>query len=67
MAKTKAIESIIFDDELPTVLAALRHFQRLGRKEKKAFPHFDQFPPLSNADIDALCRRLNAGGDGGRG
>jgi len=67
MAKTTAAQVIIFNDELPSVLAALRHFQRLAQKEKAAFPHFEDHPPLANAEIDALCERLNAGGDGGRG
>ncbi len=49
--------------ELPTVLAALRHWQQQLAREGFAFavgfPHFVDEEPLSNAEIDILCDRLN--------
>jgi hypothetical protein len=49
--------------ELATVLAALRHWQqqlaREGRAFADGFPHFVDEEPLSVAEIDTLCDRLN--------
>ena len=53
--------------ELATVLAALRCFQELLTQRNdsavRRFPHFADDEPLSAADIDPLCERLNCGGD----
>jgi len=53
--------------ELATVLAALRYFQELVTQRSdsavRRFPHFADYEPLSAADIDVLCERLNCGGD----
>lgn len=49
--------------ELATVLAALRLWQRQLAREGSAFadgsPHFVDEVPLSVAEIDTLCDRLN--------
>jgi hypothetical protein len=29
-------------------------------KAKKSYPHFYEYPPLSNGDIADLCGRLNS-------
>lgn len=38
------------------ILAALRHCQG---KDLRGMPHFDVTIPLSDAEVDALCERLN--------
>lgn len=50
--------------DLATILAALRYFQDEFQTTQPAelmalFPQFDMAPPISTADIDALCERLN--------
>jgi hypothetical protein len=48
--------------ELATVLAALRHFQRNTLEDYRAknYPeHFSDIEPLKDAEIDELCERLN--------
>ena len=49
--------------ELATVLAALRHWQQQLEREGLAFadgfPHFADAKPLSVAEIETLCDRLN--------
>lgn len=49
--------------KLATVLAALRHWQQHVVREGFAFavgfPHFVDDEPLSIAEIDTLCHRLN--------
>lgn len=49
--------------ELATVLAALRHWQQQLARGSLAFadgfPHFVDEEPLSVAEIDTLCDRLN--------
>ncbi len=49
--------------ELATVLVALRLWQRQLAREGSAFadgwPHFAEAEPLSVAEIDTLCERLN--------
>lgn len=50
-------------DELATVLAALRHWQKqLGEDSRlpEAYPQFDGFRPLTVVEIDPLCARLNS-------
>lgn len=60
--------------ELATVLAALRVFQMVRRGVVPPAPghphtpiaqldHFHDHPPLTDEEIDALCERLNFGGD----
>ena len=53
--------------ETATILAALRLWQQEGIPTG-AFPdHFDEpgLSPLNFDEIDALCERLNFGGQGG--
>jgi hypothetical protein len=54
--------------ELPTVLAALRHWQDLDKRypalkfvkgEDRSGTHFEEHDPLTVEEIDALCERLN--------
>jgi hypothetical protein len=48
--------------ELATVLAALRYWQRNadGSAESPIADHFDsEVTPLTAAEIDSLCERLN--------
>ncbi len=59
-------EPITFDtEELATVLAALRLFQReyedfSGDAIREAWPdHFEGIEPLGTDDIDTLCERIN--------
>jgi len=53
--------------ELATILAALRNWQEgclheLSLREiKTAFPQFEDAKPLTPAEVDALCEKLNAG------
>jgi len=44
--------------ELSTILAALRLFQSEVDWNRE-MPHFDDCEPLDNAEIEALCERLN--------
>jgi hypothetical protein len=56
------------DRELATLLAALRYWQQnlalaaLHPKDGPISSHFDEHPPLTVEEIDALCERLNSGG-----
>lgn len=54
-------------NELATMLAALRHWQefysRNPEEAKAAYPQFDFARPLFGYEIDALCERLNTGGN----
>ena len=56
------MENELNDQELATVLAALRLFQR-HRVEAERSIHFcatrDSPQPLTNEQIDELCERLN--------
>ncbi len=50
--------------ELATILAALRHWQQTQAHAPvitliTAWPHFADHPPLTAAEIDMLCQRLN--------
>lgn len=50
--------------ELATILAALRRWQQMQPQMPiipliTAWPHFADNPPLSAAEIDTLCQRLN--------
>lgn len=50
--------------ELSQVLAALRHWQddigNLPTDTKRGmFPHFDDVSPMTNAQIDKLCEKIN--------
>ncbi len=49
--------------ELATILAALRHWQHTVDPQAKAtamtYPQFEEVQPLSSAEIDDLCERLN--------
>jgi hypothetical protein len=49
--------------EVATVLAALRFFQdqRGGFDHPEWYPQFNDVKPLSNAQIDDLCERINLG------
>ena len=47
--------------ELATVLAALRLWQAGSHEPAELSEHFDDCEPLSPAEIDALCERLNDG------
>jgi hypothetical protein len=49
------------DRELATVLAALRHWQRLlaNLSAVNELPHFDTWTPLNDDEVDELCERLN--------
>lgn len=52
----------ITDDELPTVLAALRLFESMQDSNPQAINNMPQFAwskPLSNDQIEQLCQRLN--------
>lgn len=53
------------DRELATILAALRFWQRHGESRQANEPEYDiatnagTLSPLADAEIDALCERLN--------
>lgn len=49
--------------ELATVLHALRIYQSGIIEESAACDHFAEEEPLTDAEVDALCERLNAGSD----
>ena len=53
------------DRELATVLAALRYWQQDLADNEEEGPicqeHFEEVTPLSVAEIDELCERLNCG------
>ena len=54
------------DREISQLLAALRNWQTDSLNEDlvEAFAgHFEDYPPLMNEEIDALCERLNFAGD----
>lgn len=61
IGKHKSRQVVIFDDELPTVLAALRYFQQdlEDNEEPPISEHFHDHPPLTTEEIDSLCERLN--------
>jgi len=49
------------DQQLATVLAALRHWQEQTTTEDRAeYPHFLDTEPLNNLEIDLLCEDLNS-------
>lgn len=53
---------MLTEQELATVLAALRHWQQTLRREHgrvATWPHFDEHEPLGLQEIDELCERLN--------
>ena len=56
--------------ELATILAALRHWQRVGMNsggaEADIATNGDTVKALSGKEIDSLCERLNSEGLGGR-
>ncbi|MHB1892726.1 MAG: hypothetical protein ACYCTZ_04400 [Candidatus Dormibacteria bacterium] len=55
---------VLSDRELATVLAALRYWQgECGPEDAEAadMVHFDRCTPLTTAEIDELCERLNVG------
>lgn len=54
----------ISDNELPTILAALRVFQSNYGLDYIDWQYlfdcyFDKFPPLTDQEIDELCEKLN--------
>jgi predicted DNA-binding transcriptional regulator YafY len=54
---------MLTEQELATVLAALRHWQQSLRREHgrvAAWPHFEDQEPLTLREIDELCERLNS-------
>jgi hypothetical protein len=56
------------EQETATILAALRYWRRegplSGGHERDIASDFDRRQPLSAEEIDALCERINCGGDG---
>ena len=55
---------IVSPSELATILAALRYFQDEFQASQPGelvnlFPQFESAPPLTAAEIDSLCERLN--------
>ena len=55
---------IVSPSEHATILAALRYFQDEFQTAQPGdlvplFPQFESAPPLTAAEIDALCERLN--------
>ena len=57
--------SLLSERELATVLATLRHWQRaVPEKDAQAYSplHFASVRPLTAAEIDALCDKLNRAG-----
>ena len=59
------------DDELGTILAALRFYQQAGLCDSRNLParfrdiatNLGQFVPLDEQGIDQLCERLNFGSE----
>jgi len=59
------------DQEIATILAALRHYQKSGFGEPRARPldiheiatSADQVVSLDDEGIDALCEKINTGID----
>lgn len=50
------------DRELATVLASLRYWQdEMARYDQSTLEHFQDVTPLTVAEIDELCERLNTG------
>lgn len=47
------------DRELATILAALRFWQRHGEPRQQIATNAGTLAPLGDAEIDALCERLN--------
>ena len=49
--------------ELAIILAALRHWQHTidpqAKTTAKTYPQLEEVEPLSSAEIDELCERLN--------
>ena len=57
---------LLSDRELATVLAALRQWQmdwETDPVELADSVHFQKVTPLTSAEIDDLCERLNCPGD----
>jgi len=46
--------------EIATLLAALRHFQKSTKlNDRKSWLHFEQIEPLTDNEIDVLCEKIN--------
>ncbi len=58
-------EQQLTERELATVLAALRHWQKVSPESAEAFVDIatdgGRLEPLSVAEVDGLCMRLNCG------
>ena len=52
-------EATLSERELATVLAALRVWQANPVPPASVAAHFEEYSPLSAAEIDELCERLN--------
>lgn len=63
-SSSDSCHAVMTSHELATVLAALRHWQKQTAAQPglpPAYPHFDTHQPLTAAEIDRLCERLNTG------
>jgi len=51
------------EEQLATVLAALRHWQETtDYRGRGAYPHFEEHCPLDDSEIDLLCEMINETG-----
>ena len=47
------------DEELSTILAALRHWQESVKyNDRQSYPHFLDVCPLDDYGIDCLCEKI---------
>lgn len=51
----------INDQQMATILAALRMFQKADKNYREEMPHFETAPALDDDGIDDLCEYLNCG------